>query len=85
MFLTVDSAGSMINRSMTSRQIFRVVMKFLGTSEQQKFIELKPFTNVIILNHFYFLVATSKMWTKGLVIQPTKKRTITKEVCEVFL
>uniref|UniRef100_A0A0D3HRU2 Nucleolar protein 6 n=1 Tax=Oryza barthii TaxID=65489 RepID=A0A0D3HRU2_9ORYZ len=84
-FLTVDSAGSMINRSMTTRQIFRIVMKFLGTSEQQKLIELKPFTNIIILNHFYFLVATSKMWTKGLVIQPTKKRTITKEDMVCFL
>nr|ABA95899.2 Nrap protein, expressed [Oryza sativa Japonica Group] len=62
-----------------------VLLKFLGTSEQQKFIELKPFTNVIILNHFYFLVATSKMWTKGLVIQPTKKRTITKEDMVCFL
>uniref|UniRef100_A0A0E0MK29 Nucleolar protein 6 n=1 Tax=Oryza punctata TaxID=4537 RepID=A0A0E0MK29_ORYPU len=57
-FLTVDSAGSLINRSMTPRQIFRVVMKFL---------------------------ATSKMWTKGLVIQPTKKRTITKEDMVCFL
>ncbi|XP_052139184.1 uncharacterized protein LOC127757657 [Oryza glaberrima] len=57
-FLTVDSAGSMINRSMTTRQIFRIVMKFL---------------------------ATSKMWTKGLVIQPTKKRTITKEDMVCFL
>uniref|UniRef100_J3NBP4 Nucleolar protein 6 n=2 Tax=Oryza brachyantha TaxID=4533 RepID=J3NBP4_ORYBR len=51
-FLTVDSGGGLINRSMTARQIFRIVVKFL---------------------------ATSKMWTKGLVIQPTKKRTITKE------
>ncbi|KAF0889199.1 hypothetical protein E2562_022458 [Oryza meyeriana var. granulata] len=57
-FLTVDSGGSLINRSMTTRQIFRVVMKFL---------------------------ATSKVWTKGLVIQPTKKHTITKEDMACFL
>ncbi|CAD6334079.1 unnamed protein product [Miscanthus lutarioriparius] len=32
-FLTVDSGGSMITRSMTTRQIFRVLMKFLATSK----------------------------------------------------
>uniref|UniRef100_A0A0D9XX83 Nucleolar protein 6 n=1 Tax=Leersia perrieri TaxID=77586 RepID=A0A0D9XX83_9ORYZ len=57
-FLTVDSGGNLINRSMTTRQIFRVVMKFL---------------------------ATSKVWMKGLVIQPNKKRTITKEDIACFL
>jgi len=35
-FLTVDSGGSIITKSMTTRQIFRVVMNFLGTSKQQK-------------------------------------------------
>ncbi|XP_062202451.1 uncharacterized protein LOC133904855 isoform X2 [Phragmites australis] len=57
-FLSVDSGGSIINRSMTTRQIFRVVMNFL---------------------------ATSKVWAKGLVIQPMKKRTITKEDIANFL
>ncbi|PNT65398.1 hypothetical protein BRADI_4g41717v3 [Brachypodium distachyon] len=51
-FLTMDSGGSIINRSMTTRQIFRVAINFF---------------------------ATSKMWPKGLVMQPMKKRTITKE------
>ncbi|XP_066359298.1 uncharacterized protein [Miscanthus floridulus] len=32
-FLTVDSGGSMIIRSMTTRQIFRVLMNFLATSK----------------------------------------------------
>lgn len=32
-FLTVDSGGSMITRSMTTRQIFRVLMNFLATSK----------------------------------------------------
>ncbi|KAM3273556.1 hypothetical protein ACQJBY_043026 [Aegilops geniculata] len=51
-FLTLDSGGSIINRSMTTRQIFRVAINFF---------------------------ATSKMWSKGLVIQPMKKRTMSKE------
>ncbi|KAG8093698.1 hypothetical protein GUJ93_ZPchr0012g20382 [Zizania palustris] len=57
-FLTLDSGGSLINRSMTARQIFHVTMKFL---------------------------ATSKMWAKGLMIQPIKKRTVTKEDIAQFL
>jgi len=32
-FLTVDSGGSIITKSMTTRQIFRVVMNFLATSK----------------------------------------------------
>ncbi|CAM0950126.1 unnamed protein product [Alopecurus aequalis] len=51
-FLTMDSGGSIINRSLTSRQIFRVAINFF---------------------------ATSKMWPRGLVIQPMKERTISKE------
>ncbi|XP_062204390.1 uncharacterized protein LOC133906481 [Phragmites australis] len=57
-YLAVDSGGSIINRSMTTRQIFRVIMNFL---------------------------ATSKVWAKGLVIQPIKKRTGTKEDIANFL
>jgi hypothetical protein len=33
-----------------------------------------------LLKHICILVATSKVWAKGLVIQSMKKRTITKEV-----
>ncbi|KAM0914789.1 hypothetical protein ACQ4PT_011270 [Festuca glaucescens] len=51
-FLTMDSGGSILNISMSTRQIFRVAVNFF---------------------------ATSKMWPRGLVLQPIKKRTITKE------
>lgn len=34
------------------------------------------------LKYIFILVATSKVWAKGLVIQSMKKRTITKEVCQ---
>ncbi|TVU51043.1 hypothetical protein EJB05_02447 [Eragrostis curvula] len=57
-FLAIDSGGSIINRSMTTRQIFRVFMSFL---------------------------ANSKGWARGLVIQPMKKRTVTKEDIANFL
>ncbi|TVU50990.1 hypothetical protein EJB05_02390 [Eragrostis curvula] len=57
-FLAIDSGGSIINRSMTTRQIFRVFMNFL---------------------------ANSKGWARGLVIQPMKKRTVTKEDIANFL
>lgn len=36
MFLTMDSGGSIISRSMSTRQIFRVAINFFGTSKQQK-------------------------------------------------
>jgi len=37
-----------------------------------------------LLKHICILVATSKVWAKGLVIQSMKKRTITKEVCQPY-
>lgn len=50
-FLTLDSGGSIITRSMTTRQIFRVVMNFLGIHKQHKFDFLG------IFNHFYSIEA----------------------------
>jgi U3 small nucleolar RNA-associated protein 22 len=45
-FLTIDSGGSIINRSMTTRDIFRIFMNFLGTSKQLKVYFEETFTNV---------------------------------------
>jgi hypothetical protein len=36
-----------------------------------------------ILKHISILVANSKLWAKGLVIYPMKKRRVTKEVCQL--
>ncbi|XP_072992362.1 uncharacterized protein [Typha latifolia] len=51
-FLTVESGGNIINKSMTVMQIFRVTMKF---------------------------IATSNIWEKGLVLQPTERHSFSKE------
>jgi U3 small nucleolar RNA-associated protein 22 len=78
--------GSIVTRSMTTRQIFRVVMNFLGTSKQQKYYFLGIFDHVysIVLKHICILAASSKMWANGLVIQSMKTRTITEEVCQPY-
>ena len=51
-FLTMDSGGSIINRSMTTRQIFRVAINFFGTSKQQKVDISFMFNRLLYLSLF---------------------------------
>jgi U3 small nucleolar RNA-associated protein 22 len=51
-FLTVDSGGSIITKSMTTRQIFRVVMNFLVHPSKRKLIFILG-----IFDHVYSIEA----------------------------
>jgi hypothetical protein len=64
-FLTIDSGGHIINRSMATRDIFRIFMKFLGTSKQMKVYFQKILTNVYYIEAYLFSCSKFEVMGQG--------------------
>jgi hypothetical protein len=64
-FLTIDSGGCIINRSMTTRDIFRIFMNFLGTSKQMKVYFEKILTNVYYIEAYLYSCSKFKVMGQG--------------------